>query len=72
MGMGLRGRLAHAMPEETPRRLLVISHCHGWPYESWRLRPEGTDDATAWEMDLTGTSEGTFSQPLAPLFAFVR
>jgi len=72
MGMGLRGRIAHAMPDETPRRLLVISHCHGWPYESWRLRPEGTDDATAWEMDLTSTPESTFSQPLAPLFAHRR
>ena len=68
MGMGLRGRLAHAMPDETPKRLLVISHCHGWPYEAWRMRPDGTDDSATWEVDLTATSESAFSQPLAPLF----
>ena len=69
MGVGLRGRLAYAGPEDTPRRLIVISHCHGWPYESWRLRPEGADAAEAWSIDLTSTPESALSQPLAPLFA---
>ena len=32
VGVGLRGRLAYGMPEATPRRLLIISHCHGWPF----------------------------------------
>jgi len=69
MGLGLQGRLAHALPDQTPRRLIIISHCHGWPYDAWKMRPEGADLTSPWELDFTATSESDFSQPLAPLFA---
>ncbi len=68
-GIGLRGRLAYAAPEETPRRLIVISHCHGWPYENWKVRPDGADEDASWELDLTSLPESDLSQPLAPLYA---
>ena len=68
LGVGLRGPSAYAQSAETPKRLLVISHCHGWPYESWRLSPEGADAAAPWSLDLTGVAESVLSQPLAPLF----
>jgi len=32
---------AFAQPAEPPRRLVVISHCHGWPYSEWKMRPTG-------------------------------
>ena len=69
MGFGLRGRAAFAGPEDTPRRLIVVSHCHGWPYDSWRLHSDGAGEADAWTLDLTATPESAFSQPLAPLFS---
>lgn len=52
-----------------PRRLIVISHCHGWPYRSWRLRPSGLDTNKPWSIDLKTLSADQWSQPLAPLYA---
>ena len=47
MGFGLRGRAAFAGPEDTPRRLIVVSHCHGWPYDSWPNTPPPPPTDTA-------------------------
>ena len=35
---GLGGSLAFA-ENAAPKRFLLLSHCHGWPYDSWRMRP---------------------------------
>jgi len=50
------------------RRLIVISHCHGWPYDAWKMRPGGLADDAAWDVDLTDLSLDDFSGPLAPLY----
>ena len=52
----------------APRRVIFLSHCHGWPYTAWRMRPEGLGDDQTWEFDLAGLSVDDFSQPLAPLY----
>ncbi len=67
--LGLRSPLARADETTAPRRLLVISHSHGWPYDGWRLRPQGLDEDTPWELDLTTLTPEALSQPLAPLHA---
>jgi hypothetical protein len=50
------------------RRLLVVSHCHGWPYSSWRMRPNGKSESQPWELNLSQTDESEFSAPLKPLY----
>jgi hypothetical protein len=64
--IGVRSPLARAS-SEAPKRLLVISHCHGWPYDGWALRP-GLELSTPWELDLASTAVEEFSAPLAALF----
>jgi hypothetical protein len=63
------GRILHAASEQDAvRRLIVISHCHGWPYQSWKMRPGDHSHDTAWEVNLSGMSAEEFSAPLAPLY----
>jgi hypothetical protein len=50
------------------RRLILLSHCHGWPRESWRLKIDGKDDATPWEVDLKTLPKDQWSKQLAPLY----
>lgn len=50
------------------RRLLIISHCHGWPRESWRLKVPGKDDTKPWEVDLKKLAKDQWSAPLKPLY----
>ena len=66
---GLGGRLLQAAQGEAPRRLIVLSHCHGWPYDSWKIRPSGQSDSSAWQQDLTALAEADWSPCLAPLYA---
>ena len=54
------------------RRLVVLSHCHGWPYATWRMRPAGTSEAEPWALDLGALAREEFSQPLAPLYEHRR
>ncbi len=68
-GGALTAWAAQAAP---PRRLVLISHCHGWPYETWKMRTEGASEAEPWELDLTRLDTSAFSQPLAPLFPHRR
>jgi hypothetical protein len=58
-------------PEPT-RRLVVISHCHGWPYDAWRMRRTGTSDLEPWTLDLGSLDQREFSAPLAPLYPHRR
>ena len=69
--LGLLGRstLAGADTTDAPKRLLVISHCHGWPYDSWKIRPEGFSESAPWELNLQDLSLEEFSAPLQPLYA---
>jgi hypothetical protein len=52
----------------APKRVIFISHCHGWPYDAWKMRPEGVDSSAPWEVNLSGMNLESFSQPLAPLY----
>ena len=71
-GFGLGRAFAQPAMGAAPKRLIVISHCHGWPYDAWKMRPAGVDEATPWEVDLAGLAREDFSQPLAPLYAHRR
>ena len=63
------GSALAAEESEAPiRRLIILSHCHGWPYDAWKMRPAGATSETAWEADLKGMTKAAFSQPLAPLY----
>lgn len=66
-GLGMLGRLGRAAEGEAPKRLLVISHCHGWAYDGWKMRPSGTSESTPWDIALTHLSAKEMSEPLAPL-----
>ena len=67
-GLGLQHLFAAENLGGAPKRLLLISHCHGWPYESWKLRPEGMAENAPWEVDLTTLPQDSFSAALAPLY----
>ena len=55
-------------PEAGPiRRLVVISHCHGWPYEGWRMLHPGRSTDEPWTLDLAPLAEGDLSRALTPL-----
>ena len=59
---------AFARPVDAPRRLVIISHCHGWPYTTWRLRPHGLPDTEPWAVNLASLRREELSRPLAPLY----
>ncbi|MCY4120613.1 MAG: hypothetical protein OXG72_06790, partial [Acidobacteria bacterium] len=69
LGTGWPGGLLQAFAETAapPRRVVVISHCHGWPYAAWRMRPAGMPEAQPWSLDLAPLAENELSAPLAPL-----
>jgi len=52
----------------APRRLIVLSHCHGWTWDTWRIRPDGATDADSYRLDLAELPEADWSAPLAPLY----
>ena len=68
--MGALGwRAALANPDgETPKRMILLNHNHGWTYDSWKMNPAGLSAADDWDADLTSLEPGEFSQPLAPLY----
>ena len=68
-GLLRRGNQALAEEDGAPKRLIVISHCHGWPYESWRFRPEGLGVDQPWELPLSEVPLDQWSPALAPLFS---
>ncbi len=74
LGVGLPGSLQRAFAQSAapPRRLVVISHCHGWPYAAWKMRPTGVSEAEPWTLDLNRLAQREFSQPLAPLYEHRR
>ena len=43
LGAGLSGGVLRAFAQSSPptKRLILISHCHGWPYTTWKTRPAG-------------------------------
>ncbi len=54
LGAGWPGGALRALaqsPAQT-RRLIVISHCHGWPYATWCMRPEDASETEPWALDL--------------------
>ena len=69
LGTAWPGGVLRAAAETAapPRRLVLISHCHGWPYADWRMRPAGMPETRPWSLDLTPLTERDLSAPLAPL-----
>jgi len=59
---------AFAQSPAPPKRLIVISHCHGWPYAAWRMRPMGRSEDEPWTLDLSQLARSEFSKPLGPLY----
>ena len=76
LGAGLSGGVLRAFAQSsTPtKRLILISHCHGWPYTTWKMRPAGRslDPDEPWAVDLGSLAESEFSRPLAPLYEHRR
>jgi hypothetical protein len=70
LGTALPESLLHAFGQDAapPRRLIVISHCHGWPYDTWKMRPAGRSETEPWTLNLASLDRSEFSAPLAPLF----
>ena len=60
---------AFADNENTPKRLIILSHNHGWTYETWKMRPGTLGNDHPWDVSLSDLTAGDFSSPLAPLFA---
>jgi hypothetical protein len=56
----------------APKRLIVLSHCHGWPYDAWKIRPNGLLETEKWETSLTDLPQDQFSQIFAPLYPHRR
>ncbi len=54
---------------EAPKRLLVLSHCHGWTYDTWKIRPDGINTGTPWSIGLNDLAENSWSETLQPLYA---
>ena len=67
-GLPLGRALGATTDSEAPKRLIIISHCHGWPYESWRMSPAGTQSSQTWQAELGPMALDAFSQALAPLY----
>ena len=67
-GLGLKSAFAAQKEGEAPKRLIIVSHCHGWPYKSWVMRPGAKDLTAPWEMSLQGMALSEFSEALAPLY----
>jgi len=74
LGVGLSNRSLRAFIKEPrpPRRLILISHCHGWPYTAWRMHPPEKSNNHPWSRDLTGLDRSDFSEPLMPLYEHRR
>ncbi|NVB39504.1 DUF1552 domain-containing protein [Pseudenhygromyxa sp. WMMC2535] len=53
----------------APKRLLMIVTSHGTVYDNWKMRPQGQDEVSDWEFDLTGLAPEEFSTILAPFHA---
>lgn len=58
-------------PVAPPRRLVIVSHCHGWPYEGWRMG-RGRPADEPWTLELGPLTADDFSRPLAPLHPYRR
>ncbi len=74
LGAGWPGGALRALAQSPAqvRRLILISHCHGWPYATWKMRPEGVSESEPWSVDLEQLPETAFSRPLAPLYEHRR
>ena len=70
VGLGRAGlAFGHEGEHTAPiRRLIVLSHCHGWTYDTWKLRPTGLAEEQPWEADLTKLAKDRWSKALAPLY----
>ena len=59
---------AFADNEEAPKRLIILSHNHGWTYDSWKMRPGSLNSELPWDVHLSNMNLDQFSDPLAPLY----
>lgn len=66
-GLALGAGAPRAAGSAPLKRLLVWVTSHGTVYERWALRPEGTDDAQDFELDLASVAADDLPPLLAPL-----
>ena len=52
----------------APKRLIILSSCHGWTYDGWKMRPGNPEGTSPWEADFKEMAEDEFSPILAPLY----
>jgi len=72
-GAGLVGRTARAATGDVPKRLVMVSTCHGTVYDHWRMRPAGAGpEGSPWVADLVDLPEEQWSRGLQPLYAHRR
>ena len=67
-GSGLWSPFRAQAQSMAPKRLIVVSHCHGWPYDAWKIRPTGKSETETWTLEFSEMMESEFSQILAPLY----
>ncbi len=70
---GVHWQRALARPGEAPKRLIIISHCQGWSYDGWKMRPGGEGSGlpisrVPWSADLSRLPRYEFSPILSPLY----
>jgi hypothetical protein len=65
--LGASSFVSRAAGRPAPKRLLVLSHCHGWTYDPRKMRP-GLGTSTPWNLKLGPLDVADFSAPLAPLY----
>ena len=54
--------------DESPKRLILINHNHGWTYDSWNMHTQDLSSTTDWERDLWSLNRSDLSPALAPLY----
>lgn len=64
---GLGGSWAMA-EGDAPKRFLLLSHCHGWPYDAWKMHPRDVALNVSQKWMLDGFDESEWSQALRPLY----
>lgn len=69
VSLGLNGLSSSAQggTKVAPKRLILISHCHGWTYDSWKMRPKGLSEKGSWEVNFKDMAQEDMSECLAPL-----
>ena len=63
-GLGTSSALAEG---DAPKRFLLLSHCHGWPYSSWKMHPQSASLEVSQKWALQNFNESEWSTITASL-----